>query len=204
MSDHVGSGVSSIYNAAVQSEPVLPQMSATALLQKAAQMGSSTSNNGSSLLRGFGSSSPSNSAKPINFRGGFGSGGGGESTRTQPAGNETHLQDLMNSLANGSAGIFGCNSRGVAAFGGGHEQGPAFGGFDPSLCNMAEGKLHQSLSIGNMGGSDGLTRDFLGVSSMVRSMGAGVSQREQHHRIDISSLDSESASRSFAGGNQLQ
>ncbi|XP_010935371.1 protein indeterminate-domain 4, chloroplastic [Elaeis guineensis] len=193
MNDHMGSGISSLYNPSMYNESSVPQMSATALLQKAAQMGATTSGGGGgSLLRGFGSSFSSGS-KTTGFQAAFSGGGGdGENSRSQVE-NENHFQDLMNSLANGSAGIFS----------GGHEQQTGFGGFNPGLCNMDEGKLHRNLSTGGIGGSDGLTRDFLGVNSMVRSMGGGISTREQHLGIDIGSLDSEmksgSSSRSFGG-----
>ncbi|KAK1262305.1 Zinc finger protein MAGPIE [Acorus gramineus] len=166
MGDHMGQGgVSSIFNTSVQNESTLPQMSATALLQKAAQMGATTSGNGggSSLLRGFGSGAPPKPERPL----------------PPPMSNETQLQDLMNSLANGSSGIF----------------------------NMEEARLHQNHNhLSSMGGSDRLTRDFLGVGSIVRSIGGGGLSQRDHHAIDIGSLDSEmnsasAAARSFTGKN---
>ncbi|XXG60178.1 hypothetical protein AAC387_Pa04g2145 [Persea americana] len=194
--NHMGSGVSSLYHPSMQNDTILPQMSATALLQKAAQMGASTS--GNNILRGFGSSSSSNSAKQerphisAGFKGNFSS-GGDENLRSQLE-NESHFQDLlMNSLASGNSSMFGGGSAfGSGCTSGGHEQDTGYGGFGASR------------NLSNMAASDRLTRDFLGVGGMVRRT---ASQREQHHHgIDIGSLDSEMKSspamnQPFGGGN---
>ncbi|KAK7391410.1 hypothetical protein VNO78_19826 [Psophocarpus tetragonolobus] len=82
--DQVGSGFSSLFGNSIENVSS-PHMSATALLQQAAQMGSTTStNNGSSLLRGM----CNNGSKADN--------------------NHHHnLQRLMNSIANGNTSLFG-------------------------------------------------------------------------------------------------
>ncbi|URD81840.1 zinc finger protein [Musa troglodytarum] len=144
MIDHVVGGTNSLYNTSMQSDWMLPQMSATALLQKAAQMGVTTSG-GPSLLRGFARSSSSR----CSFSGDGGDGGGGLQAQTE---NEAHLQNLMMTLANGGTDLFvGAGGRTTK--------------FDPSGAR-------------NLGGSDQLTRDFLGVGSMVRSISSGVTRRE--------------------------
>lgn len=168
---HLGPSLSSIFNNSAQLETASPHMSATALLQKAAQIGSTASgDNGSALLRTFGNQ-------------------GSSTIRSQMEQNENNqLQGLMSSLANGSSSsIFG---------NGQDEQAISFGGFinhGLSFGNMEEEKLNHNVGL-NVGGSDRLTLDFLGVGGkMVRNIS----------RIGMSSLDSElksaQASLSFGG-----
>ncbi|URE45905.1 C2H2 zinc finger protein [Musa troglodytarum] len=146
-------------------------MSATALLQKAAQMGA-TSSGGS--------------------RSGSYSAGAGHASLESPGihvESENHFQDIMNSLANGNNGVSG----------GVDQQVSGFSAFIPDSDKMDEGKLHHNLSAGGIGGPDRLTRDFLGVGSMMRSM-----VREQHLGMGMSFMDSQkksgSSNRSFGGG----
>ncbi|CAM0944722.1 unnamed protein product [Alopecurus aequalis] len=155
---------------------MLPQMSATALLQKAAQMGSSTSaDGGSSLFSGFlGSSAPQVRA-PMLDQG------------------QMHLQSLMNSLAGGS--------NGGGMFGGGNGRGM----IDPRLYDMDQHEVKFSQGRGGGGGGGDVTRDFLGVGGrgdMIRGMSV---PRGEHHSgggADMSFLEAEmkAASSPFNGG----
>ncbi|KAL6899500.1 hypothetical protein ACP4OV_006158 [Aristida adscensionis] len=158
-------------------QPVmLPQMSATALLQKASQMGSTTSAHGgaSSVFGGLvGSPAPSAAAH------------GGRAPMVDQHG-QMHLQSLMNSLAGG--GMFG---------------GGAGGGMvDPARLYDME----HEVKFGQGRGDADMTRDFLGVGARGVIRGMPVARGDDHGGDgDMSSLEAEmkSASSSFTGGGRM-
>ncbi|PON79169.1 TFIIH C1-like domain containing protein [Parasponia andersonii] len=176
ISDHMGAGpgMSALYggnNSSLRQENISPQMSATSLLQKAAQIDSTSSLvDASSLLRSL-RDSAARVANKSDLR---------ELSTTSfgvdIAGNENHdhLQGLMNSLANNgsSSNVFGgfINGGGASLD---HRQN------NQNLCDQLDqetenyNKLHQNLGVSFGSGSDKLTLDFLGVGEIVRNMQVG-------------------------------
>ncbi|KAG6483921.1 hypothetical protein ZIOFF_060707 [Zingiber officinale] len=169
------------------SSSVHPRMSATSLLQRAAQMGSTTSagpgGGGSLLLAGFGNPKP----PPPSF-------GGGLDAFHTDMDNVASFQNIMNAFANGGTAGPGLFSS-VAGFGEGaprHDPRELTRFVSTGLDDPVDTKFN--LAGGGLGGSDHLTRDFLGVGGMARSIGGGaaaaaMSLREQVHGMDVSMLD---------------
>lgn len=211
--ENLNSAMPSLYSSSMQNHTVSPHLSATALLQKAAQLGSMASNTRGTLLKTFGSGSSSGTKSdhnPLNSTP-FGSTFGDHN-------NGSHMNDLVTSFAGSSSFTF----RGGLNNYGGPPQENDYGynatkfSFDepslkhrcPSFSSMEQAKLQQNLGVG-LGGPDGLTRDFLGVGpagELVRSMSGGCGQRE--HGMESSSSDSETKtapkSPSFGGEVNFQ
>ncbi|XP_009590871.1 protein indeterminate-domain 5, chloroplastic-like [Nicotiana tomentosiformis] len=166
-------------------------MSATALLQKAAQMGSTTSNNNSaSLLKAFGSSSSATKSDihpppPVNF---------GNVVYGDPL-SENHLHDLV-------VNAYGNNDQ--------NQQNNYGNSFEQQQPPQKKQMLN-NFSMENMGTEQAnrLTRDFLGVGEIVRSMsgGFGSSHRDHQQQQQMNTLDSkapQSHHQSFGGAGNFQ
>ena len=172
--DHMaGPGMSCLYggnNSSVRQENISPHMSATALLQKAAQIDSTSSLvDASSLLQNL-RNSATRAANKSEIRELSTTSFGGDIVGNE---NQDHLQGLMNTLAsNGSSSnVFGGFINGV---GSSLDQRSN----NPNLCELDQetqnyNKLHQNLGGSFVSGSDKLTLDFLGVGEIVRNMQDG-------------------------------
>lgn len=172
-----------------------PHMSATALLQKAAQMGSTTSGTSSKFDS---KPPPPPTPPPPSTTTGF----GGLFSSTD----QSNLHALMNSFSGGGDN----NNGGPWAGPLGHDnntpqQSSGSGGFNRNNKPTTQTGLGSSPS-------DGLTRDFLGVGEIVRSMSGGFTssqveqqqQQQQQQGINTSNVTSSNNQQAFGGGNSFQ
>nr|XP_018626986.1 protein indeterminate-domain 5, chloroplastic-like isoform X2 [Nicotiana tomentosiformis] len=177
---NISCSIPSLYGSQVQNHNLnnttssVAPMSATALLQKAAQIGSTTSNisTTASLLKAFGNST---------------NGGNSSSSGTKSDHQAVNFGDIFSDHSenhlpeiNGEAGNFGPTGDIVNVFNAyGHDQNDYGGGYNKATKLNFEQQQHQ-LPLQKKQ----LTRDFLGVGEIVRrSMSGGFSsQREQQQQ----------------------
>ncbi|OEL32392.1 Protein indeterminate-domain 4, chloroplastic [Dichanthelium oligosanthes] len=150
---------------------MLPQMSATALLQKAAQMGSSA-NGAASMFRGFVGSSPHGRPATLHMEQ-----------------SEANLNDLMNSLAGGGVSAAGM-------FGGSNGGGSGAGMFDPrQLCDM-----EQEVKFGQGGGDMTRDFLGVGGGGIVRGISTPRGDHQSSSDMSSLEAEMNKSASSFNGG----